>query len=258
MIYRVPELPRCRPPRLPRLFAVHRLCGYEPGPPCVQPLRLLQEPDHMTTPAPRPTASSTTSTTPCWTWMRTITLETIQTVFQDYKLVNGTWDVRSPAGKLERVRPRDIKTTAPVHGGRRAGRYLRRWPDRSSPRPVQRHRAQGAAPPEAKGAGHYGIFSGRRWRDIVYPKVRAFHPGTRTARRASGLTAVPAAPELVSPSPSQGGGTGNQNHHGQSAQGSRQARASPRCGRRQVPRRWPSLVQPAATPREPPRSPLPT
>jgi poly(3-hydroxybutyrate) depolymerase len=25
-----------------------------------------------------------------------------------------------------------------------------------------------------KGAGHYGIFSGRRWRDMVYPEVKAF------------------------------------------------------------------------------------
>jgi len=24
------------------------------------------------------------------------------------------------------------------------------------------------------GAGHYGIFSGRRWREQVYPKVRGF------------------------------------------------------------------------------------
>ena len=23
-------------------------------------------------------------------------------------------------------------------------------------------------------AGHYGIFSGRRWREVVYPKVRDF------------------------------------------------------------------------------------
>ena len=27
---------------------------------------------------------------------------------------------------------------------------------------------------EVKGAGHYGIFSGRRWRDMVYPEVAAF------------------------------------------------------------------------------------
>jgi len=26
----------------------------------------------------------------------------------------------------------------------------------------------------AKGAGHYGIFSGRRWRDQVYPVVKDF------------------------------------------------------------------------------------
>jgi len=25
-----------------------------------------------------------------------------------------------------------------------------------------------------KGAGHYGIFSGRRWREVVYPEVRDF------------------------------------------------------------------------------------
>jgi poly(3-hydroxybutyrate) depolymerase len=25
-----------------------------------------------------------------------------------------------------------------------------------------------------KGAGHYGIFSGRRWREQVYPHVRDF------------------------------------------------------------------------------------
>ena len=39
-------------------------------------------------------------------------LETIETVFQKFKLVNGTWDVRSPEGKLERVRPQDIHATA--------------------------------------------------------------------------------------------------------------------------------------------------
>src|SRR5574343_1333350 len=39
-------------------------------------------------------------------------LETIHTVFQDYKLVHGTWDVKGVDGKLERVRPQDIKNTA--------------------------------------------------------------------------------------------------------------------------------------------------
>ena len=39
-------------------------------------------------------------------------LDTIKTVFQEFKLVHGTWDVRNPQGQLERVRPQDIKTTA--------------------------------------------------------------------------------------------------------------------------------------------------
>jgi len=38
---------------------------------------------------------------------------------------------------------------------------------------------------EVKGAGHYGIFSGRRWRELVYPEVVAFiqahHPKTKKA-----------------------------------------------------------------------------
>jgi poly(3-hydroxybutyrate) depolymerase len=101
-------------------------------------------------------------------------LETIETVFQDYKLVHGTWDVRSPDGTIERVRPQDIKTTALFtvegelddisgSGQTEAAHDLCSGIVRGE----QRHL-------EAKGAGHYGIFSGRRWRDLVYPQVRAF------------------------------------------------------------------------------------
>ena len=40
---------------------------------------------------------------------------------------------------------------------------------------------------EVKGAGHYGIFSGRRWRDTVYPQVRDFilqhHEGPAPAKK---------------------------------------------------------------------------
>jgi poly(3-hydroxybutyrate) depolymerase len=35
---------------------------------------------------------------------------------------------------------------------------------------------------EAKGAGHYGIFSGSRWRDVVYPQVKAFIAANEPAR----------------------------------------------------------------------------
>ena len=39
-------------------------------------------------------------------------LETIRTVFQEFALVKGTWDVRNSSGEAERVRPQDIKGTA--------------------------------------------------------------------------------------------------------------------------------------------------
>ena len=101
-------------------------------------------------------------------------LDTIRVVFQDFCLVNGTWDVRGVDGKVERVRPQDITTTAlfsvegelddisgsgqteAVHGI-----------CSGVPRPLQKHM-------EVPGAGHYGIFAGRRWRDLVYPQVKSF------------------------------------------------------------------------------------
>ncbi|MBW8722557.1 MAG: polyhydroxyalkanoate depolymerase, partial [Polaromonas sp.] len=101
-------------------------------------------------------------------------LETIKTVFQEFKLVNGTWDVRNVDGDLERVRPEDIKTTAhfTVEGelddisgsGQTEAAHSLCY---NIPKSLQKHL-------EVKGAGHYGIFSGRRWRDIVYPQVKAF------------------------------------------------------------------------------------
>lgn len=101
-------------------------------------------------------------------------LETIGTVFQDFKLVNGTWDVRAPDGSLERVRPEDITTTAHLtvegelddisgSGQTEAAHGL----CFNVPKARQKHL-------EVKGAGHYGIFSGRRWREVVYPQVREF------------------------------------------------------------------------------------
>ncbi len=101
-------------------------------------------------------------------------LETIKTVFQDFSLVQGTWDVKGTDGKLERVQPQDIKTTALLSvegelddisgsGQTEAVHTI----CQGVPKQRQKHL-------EAKGAGHYGIFSGRRWREIVYPAVKAF------------------------------------------------------------------------------------
>jgi len=96
-------------------------------------------------------------------------LDTIKTVFQDFALVNGTWEVDGAF-----VRPQDIKTTALLTvegelddisgaGQTRAAHDL----CSGVPKQHQFHY-------DVIGAGHYGIFSGRRWRDNVYPQVRDF------------------------------------------------------------------------------------
>jgi poly(3-hydroxybutyrate) depolymerase len=38
---------------------------------------------------------------------------------------------------------------------------------------------------EAKGAGHYGIFSGRRWREMVYPQVKSFIQSHQPAKSSA-------------------------------------------------------------------------
>jgi poly(3-hydroxybutyrate) depolymerase len=96
-------------------------------------------------------------------------LDTIKTVFQDFALVYGTWNVRG-----EPVRPQDITTTAlltiegeldDISG---AGQTKAAHGLCSGIEPERRLHY------DAEGAGHYGIFSGRRWREKVYPEVRQF------------------------------------------------------------------------------------
>ena len=96
-------------------------------------------------------------------------LDTIKTVFQDFALVNGTWKV---AGEL--VRPQDIKTTAmltvegeidDISGSGQTAAAIELCA--GIPKTRKRHY-------EVAGAGHYGIFSGRRWRDFAYPEIRDF------------------------------------------------------------------------------------
>lgn len=101
-------------------------------------------------------------------------LDTIRVVFQDFCLVHGTWDVVGVDGKVERVRPQDIKTTAlfSIEG---------ELDDISGSGQTEAVHAicKGVTDSEQKhlevpGAGHYGIFSGRRWREVVYPQVKDF------------------------------------------------------------------------------------
>ncbi len=119
-------------------------------------------------------------------------LETIKVVFQDFALVNGTWVVDG-----EPVRPQDITTTALLTvegelddisgaGQTKAAHDL----CTGVPKSRQFHY-------DAIGAGHYGIFSGRRWREQVYPEVRSFikrfdkavaAPATKTEARPARKT----------------------------------------------------------------------
>ena len=101
-------------------------------------------------------------------------LDTIKVVFQEFSLVNGTWDVRNKDGSIERVRPQDIKDTAllSIEG---------ELDDISGSGQTEAVHAICSGVPNARrhhfeveGAGHYGIFSGRRWRETVYPRVKEF------------------------------------------------------------------------------------
>ena len=101
-------------------------------------------------------------------------LDTIKTVFQDFKLVNGTWDVLSPEGILERVKPGDIRTTAVMTVEGELDDISGSGQTRAALDMCSGVAAGQKTHLEAKGAGHYGIFSGRRWRDVVYPAVTTF------------------------------------------------------------------------------------
>ncbi|MDB5774137.1 MAG: polyhydroxyalkanoate depolymerase [Herbaspirillum sp.] len=96
-------------------------------------------------------------------------LETIKTVFQEFHLPLGTWEVD---GKL--VQPQDIKSVALFTiegevddvcgiGQTQAAHDL--CPNITSKKKWHY---------TAAGCGHYGIFSGRRWREEICPRIGAF------------------------------------------------------------------------------------
>ncbi|WP_329741193.1 polyhydroxyalkanoate depolymerase [Dyella sp. A6] len=96
-------------------------------------------------------------------------LDTISTVFQNFLLPRGLWNVDG-----ERVKPSAIKRSAllTIEG---------ELDDISGPGQTQAAQelcsgipAKRRAHSVIEGAGHYGIFSGRRWREVVYPQVRDF------------------------------------------------------------------------------------
>jgi poly(3-hydroxybutyrate) depolymerase len=96
-------------------------------------------------------------------------LDTIKTVFQDYALPNGTWEV---AGDL--VKPEDIKKTALLTIEGELDDISGSGQTRSAHGLCIGIPKEDKAHYEVAGAGHYGIFAGRRWRDKVYPKIKSF------------------------------------------------------------------------------------
>jgi poly(3-hydroxybutyrate) depolymerase len=96
-------------------------------------------------------------------------LDTVRTVFQDFALPKGRMFVRE-----ELVRPQAIREPALLtiegelddisgNGQTEAAHFL----CLNIPRERRQHFC-------APGVGHYGIFSGRRWRETVFPRVRDF------------------------------------------------------------------------------------
>ena len=96
-------------------------------------------------------------------------LDTIKIVFQEHRLPNGIWDVRG-----QRVKPEDITSVALFtiegelddisgSGQTRAAHEL----CKGVPKSKKQHLT-------VQGAGHYGIFSGRRWREQIAPQIRDF------------------------------------------------------------------------------------
>jgi poly(3-hydroxybutyrate) depolymerase len=111
-------------------------------------------------------------------------LDCIRIVFQDYLLPRGLWQVDG-----QPVRPGAIRDTALLTiegelddisglGQTRAAHALCTGLAESAKHHIT-----------VDGAGHYGIFSGRRWRQVVYPQVRDFiaaaEAGDDAARRGN-------------------------------------------------------------------------
>ncbi|MBX3696560.1 MAG: polyhydroxyalkanoate depolymerase [Dokdonella sp.] len=120
-------------------------------------------------------------------------LDTIKTVFQQHLLPRGLWEING-----QRVRPGDIRDSALLtiegelddisgRGQTEAAHEL------CSGIPATRKRNL-----LVNGAGHYGIFSGRRWRETIYPQLRDFiaehaKPGQAATGRGSRKRSKPVA-----------------------------------------------------------------
>jgi poly(3-hydroxybutyrate) depolymerase len=96
-------------------------------------------------------------------------LDTVRIVFQEHLLPRGLWDV---AG--ERVDPSAIKGTALLTIEGELDDISGQGQTRAAHALCSSIAQQDRQHLTVEGAGHYGIFSGHRWRTQVYPQVRDF------------------------------------------------------------------------------------
>jgi poly(3-hydroxybutyrate) depolymerase len=112
-------------------------------------------------------------------------LDCIRIVFQQHLLPRGQWYVGGQRVAPEAIRDTSILTIEGEFddisgiGQTQAALKLCSGVDEGR----KRHLA-------VEGAGHYGIFSGRRWREIVYPQVREFIAMAQRGGRRGFLRAV--------------------------------------------------------------------
>lgn len=96
-------------------------------------------------------------------------LDTVKAVFQEFQLPKGRMTVRGVPVKPEAIRKTALFTIEGElddisgNGQTEAAHTL----CRSIPAEKRKHLL-------AKGVGHYGIFSGRKFRELIYPQIRRF------------------------------------------------------------------------------------
>lgn len=123
-------------------------------------------------------------------------LETVRRVFQEFHLPRGVMEVKG-----ERVDPSKIRDIAlmTVEGelddiSLPGQTYAAHGLCSSIPQSIQKHLL-------VEKCGHYGIFSGSRWRNIIYPEIRSFiaanEAGAPKSSKASGFAAAVATKKVV-------------------------------------------------------------
>ncbi len=96
-------------------------------------------------------------------------LDTVRIVFQEFALARGTWRVHGELVDPSKITATPIFTIEGEHddisglGQTEAALEL----CTNLPAAAKRHLV-------AEGCGHYGLFSGSRWRESIYPEVRSF------------------------------------------------------------------------------------